>query len=112
MDSQLEELAQRVATEVVDRLEPGLVDKIASVVEQRFSVRFDEAEERLANGARVNMEALKTAIRLAAEGYGATLKAIDRRLDSLERKVDDNLRDHGLILKDHEQRISGLEQSH
>jgi DNA anti-recombination protein RmuC len=65
MDPQFEELAKHIADDV----------------EKRFSKRFDDAEERLSNGARANMEELKTAIQLSAEGYGATLEAIDRRLE-------------------------------
>ena len=95
MDPQFEELAKHIADDV----------------EKRFSKRFDDAEKRLSEGALVNMEELKTVVKLAAEGYGATLEAMNRRLEGLEQKLDDNLRDHGLILKNHEQRISGLEQS-
>ena len=64
MDPQFEELAKHIADDV----------------EKRFSKRFDDAEERLSNGARANMEEVKTAIQLAAEGYGATLDRIERHI--------------------------------
>ncbi|MGH9220286.1 MAG: hypothetical protein ACRD1W_13350 [Vicinamibacterales bacterium] len=69
MDPQFEKLAKHIADDVG----------------KRFSKRIDDAAERLSNGARANMEEVKTAIQLAAEGYGASLEAIDRRLERLEQ---------------------------
>lgn len=70
MEPQFEELAQRVA----------------DVVEKRLSKRFDDAERRLSDGARVHAENLEHEIKMAAEGYGGTLESIDRRLQHLETK--------------------------
>lgn len=98
MDPQFQELARRVATEVVEQLSPKLVAEITNSVEtsmeRRMTVHFDR------------MEGL---VKLAAEGYDATLKSIDRRLKRLEKKWDTKISDHDRVLANHNERISGLE---
>jgi hypothetical protein len=76
--------------------------------ETRLSEQFTGAETRLANGAKSHMEELREMPRLAAEGYGATLESIDRRLDRLELKVDNGFADHAKILRQHTVQINAL----
>ena len=67
------------------------------------------AEGRLAHQAKINVEAVKEQAKLAAEGYGATLEAINRRLDRIEKAVTDDIGAHDAVLKNHNERISALE---
>lgn len=112
MDPQFQELAKHIADDVVKRLDDVVVKRLGEAEKHLDGVigkRLDEAEKRLSEGARMNMEELRTATKLAAEGYAATLESIDRRLDRLEQKVDNGFRDHALLLTNHEQRITALE---
>ena len=102
MDPQFEELATRLASQVSDAV---------SAAEKRLSERIDDTERRLTDGARMHRENLETLVKAAADGYGATLESIDRRLDKLETKWDTQIADHGRVLADHGQRISALEQA-
>jgi DNA anti-recombination protein RmuC len=78
--------------------------------EERLSKRFDGAEQRLSEGARMNMEELRSTIKVAAEGYGSTLDRIERQLTELNTKFDTKLGDHDRVLRDHASRISALER--
>jgi hypothetical protein len=104
MDPQFEELAQRVADDVekrfskrfdeaekrlegvivgrLDDAEEGLAQTFEGA-ETRLSKQFADAEKRLSDGARMHMEDLKTTVTVVAEGYGATLDRIERRLTEL-----------------------------
>ena len=77
MDPQFEELATRLASHV-----SGAV----SAAEKRLTERIDDAERRLTDGARMHRENLETLVKMAADGYGATLESIDRRLEELNTK--------------------------
>ena len=59
----------------------------------------------------MHMERLETVVKLAAEGYGATLDRIDRELSELNAKVDSKFGDHDKVMLDHAARISALERS-
>ena len=76
--------------------------------EKRLSEQFADAEQRLADGAKAHMDELRTLVKLSAEGYGATLESIERRLTSLEKKVDNGFRDHGKILREHSIQLKAL----
>ena len=95
MDPQFEELARKVATEVVEQLSPKLLRSLEASMEQRMTVHFER------------MEGL---VKLASEGYGATLGSIDRRLQRLETKWDTKISDHDRVLANHNERISSLER--
>ena len=77
VDPAVEELVRKVAAEVADevagRLETRLTDRIETRLEHRMQVHFERIEGL---------------VQRAAEGYGATLESIDRRLDRLEQKVE------------------------
>lgn len=79
MDPQFEELAQRLKSE------------LATVVADQFAA----AESRLVGQYRIHAEEMKAEVKLAAEGYGATLEGIDRRLKELAVKWDTKIADHG-----------------
>ena len=90
MDPQFEELARRLAGDV----------------DGRFLQRIEQFEKR----AQVYMEELRSTVKLAAEGYGATLERIDRQLADLNAKVDTKFGDHDTALLDHASRIKALER--
>ena len=99
MDSQFEELARKVATEVIEQLSPKLVTEITRSVETSMEQRMT-----------VHFERMEGLVKMAAEGYGATLGSIDRRLKRLEKKIDTKVSDHDHVLANHNERISSLEQ--
>lgn len=106
MDEQFEALAQRIADEVEKRFSQRFDE-----AERRLDARFDDAERRLSDGARVHAENLEHEIKIAAEGYGATLESIDRELKRLDTKWDTQIADHNSVLLDHGKRIRKLETS-
>ena len=99
MDPQFEELARRVAAEVVAQLSPKLVSEITTSVESSMEHRMT-----------VHFERMDGLVKRSAEGYGATLDSIDRRLTRLEKKWDTRISDHDRALSNHNERISRLEQ--
>jgi len=94
MDPQLEELAERLKRE------------LATVVADQFAA----AEGRLVGQFRIHAEEMKAQVRLSAEGYGATLEGIDRRLRDLATKWNTKITDHDLVLSDHAKRVQTLER--
>jgi hypothetical protein len=103
MDPQFEELAQRLKDELAQHLESRLT---TAVVEHLAA-----AEGRLIGQYKIHAEEMKAEVNLAAEGYGATLESLDRRLDRLEKNWTARFGDHESLLKIHEKRISSLEES-
>ena len=97
-----EELIRKVADEVATKVADEVATKVATQVRQLA----DQVELRL----NVHFENTSDLVKRAAEGFDATLGSIDRRLDRLEEKVDNGFRDVAHVLKDHEQRITALEQ--
>ena len=83
--------------------------EVVQEINKSLDERFVGLEERLKNQAKMNMEELKTDVKWAAEGYGATLEGIERRLDDLNKKMDAKLADHDGILDVHNKRITALE---
>ena len=103
MDPQFEELAQRLKSE--------LAAVVADQMKKELADQFAAAENRLVGEYKIHTEEMKSAVKLLAEGYGASLDAIDRRLDNLERGWTARFGDHESLLRNHEQRITGLEQN-
>ena len=101
MDSQFDELAERLSIEIAKQL---------GAVEQRLTARVDHAEEELKRHSKAHMESLEEKVTLAAEGYGATLESIERSLKELSNKWDTKITDHDLALSNHAKRIENLEQ--
>ncbi len=94
-------------------------------VDKRFDAvdrRFDAIDERLdamdrkfeelptKSDLKVFMEEMAPQVKTAAEGYGATLDAIDRSIQLMSTRIRTKDRDRDLVLKDHGKRISALER--
>lgn len=113
MDPHFQELAKQIADDVVQRID-GVVVKRLGEAEKGFDdlivKRLGEAEKRLSDGAKMNMEELRTATKLAAESYGATLERIERELKSCKTDCDARFEDHNAVLDNHRKRITALEQ--
>ena len=106
MDPQFEELARKVATEVIEQLSPKLVADVSSKVAVEVA---HAVETRLEGRMQIHFEQMEGLVKRAAEGYGATLGSIDRRLKRLEKKWDTKITDHDRVLANHNERISSLE---
>ena len=87
MDPQFQELAREISEAVTAA--------VTEAVEKRLQIHF---------------EGVKDQVKLGAEGYGATLESIDRRLDRLEKDWQRNFRLHSKVLKNHSDRIDAIEK--
>ena len=103
-------LETRLAASLETRLAATLETRLTATLDSRLNERFDSFETRIEQRLQVHYERTSDLVKRAAEGYAATVESIDRRLDRLEKKVDHGFRDHARILKNHERRISALEQ--
>ena len=83
----------------------GQGGQLAELSKQLFETKIE-----MKSHARVNMEELKSEVKLAAEGYGATLEGIERQLSDLNTKFDTKCGNHDLVLTNHNTRITKLEQ--
>jgi len=84
-----------------------VADKLAEMSNQIAGLAKASAE--LKEQARTYREDLKDDVKRAAEGYDSTLKAINRQLSELNKKVDTRIGDHDLILSNHNERITRIE---
>lgn len=125
MDPQFSELSKQIAEDVSVSVTASIteavtasvteavnrhVSEVVTAAEKRLANEFAGAERRLSDQARVNTEAVREEAKAAADGYAATLDAINRRLDRIEISLTERLDDHDVVLKNHNQRISALEQ--
>ena len=79
------EIVKRDVTEVLKRDITEIVKRdVSEALKQHVTEVVTAAEKRLAKQARVNVEAVKSEAKLAAEGYGGVLQSIDDRLGRLE----------------------------
>ena len=138
MDPQLQKLASQIADAVEERLSGAFEERIKAQIDtfdQRVKTQFDQFEhrdelrikahidsldqrvqthiDRFEHRAELRMtmhfENLESSGTAAAERYGAILRAIERELADLNKKVDIKFRDQDLILSNHNQRITKLE---
>ena len=79
-------------------------------ISQDVARQLETAVKHLDDRAAIYMEDAKDLVKKAAEGYGGTLEAIDRRLGELATKWDTTIADHSLALQDHGKRIGRLER--
>ncbi len=90
------------------------ISKQLDGMEGRLTAHVDKqlaaAVKDLKHQAQIYKEELKEEVKLGAEGYGATLKGIERELAERNKKVDTSLGDHDLVLTDHSKRIIKLEE--
>ena len=105
MDPQFEELARAIAEIVVKG-----VDERLEQIKTGLDERLQQFKTDVESGLQVHFEDTKSVVVFAAEGYGGTLDAINRRLSRLETKVDRNYRLQAAVLKDHGERIDALEK--
>ncbi len=83
--------------------------RLTQTLSQVVARQLETAQQHLEGRLQVHAEDLKGLVTKAAEGYGATLETIDRKLGALNRKVDVGFADHGKVLADHSRRIVRLE---
>lgn len=106
MDQRFQELAREIADAVEKRLLGAFGDS-----ETRIKKHIDEFEKRAETRMQMHFESLEEKVTLAAEGYGATLQGIERRLTEITTDFDTKFHDHDLVLTDHSKRIVKLEES-
>jgi hypothetical protein len=94
MDPQLQELR----AQIVEDINKHVTDVVTA------------AEHRLAEQARVNVEAVTAEARLAAEGYAGSLDSINAQLKDLRKDVGKQFSHYDAVLKNHNDRITSLEQ--
>jgi gas vesicle protein len=104
------ELAPVLADQLTRDLAPVLVDQLKSELSTVVAEQFAAAESRLVGEYKIHAEEMKAEVKLAAEGYAATLEGIDRSLKELTSKWDTKITDHDLVLSNHAKRIEILEQ--
>lgn len=95
MDPQFEELARRVATEVIDQLSVKLTG-----LEYRFEAEFTR-----------QIHDMKDVLDRAAEGHAKTVESIHQTLNRLEKIVESTFGDDDSVLDQHNQRISTFEKN-
>ena len=101
------------------------IDQKFKVVDERFDAidrRFDGVDRRLdamdtkleemptRSELRAFVQEMTSQVKTAAEGYGATLEALQRDLRRLSSKVTTKDRHRDLVSTDHGKRISALER--
>lgn len=104
MDPQFQELAREISEAVAQRLRSEFGES-----ESRVKAHIDKFEQRAETRMKMHFENLEEKVKMAAEGYGATLDGIERELADLNKKVDTKFGDHDLVLTDHSKRIIKLE---
>jgi hypothetical protein len=104
------DLAPVLADQLKRELAPALVDELKSELSTVVAEQFAAAESRLVGEYKIHAEEMKEQVKLAAEGYAATLEGIDRSLKELANRWDTKITDHDLVLPNHAKRIENLEQ--
>lgn len=113
MDPQFQELSKQIAESVSAAVTESIERRLESQLrdsEERFKEHVDKLETRIEGRLAVQFEGVKDQVKRGAEGYGATLESIDRRLDRLEKDWNRNFRLHSSVLKNHADRIDVLEK--
>ena len=104
-------IVKRDITEIVKRDVTEIVKRdVSEALKHHVTEVVTAAERRLSKQALVNVEAVREEAKLAAEGYAATVDAIDGRLDRMEAKMDAKFGDYDAVLKNHNQRITALDE--
>ena len=93
MDPQFQELAATLTRDVGEAVKATV----------------DAAEKRLSEQARINVEAVKSEARLAAEGYAATVESIQADLAGIRATLDKKISLYDSVLTNHNDRIVALE---
>jgi hypothetical protein len=101
-------VGSQVLRERLDGVERKL-DALSASVDRRFDAvdqRFDRLEVR----SQVQVEEFRALVQRAAEGYGATLEHITRRLDEIHDVVTSRLSGHDAVLENHATRVDAHER--
>lgn len=109
MDPQFQELAQ-ITRDVTETVTAAVTQSVAAAVNKHVTEVVTAAEQRLAEQAKVNVEGVKAEARLAAEGFGGVLQSIDDRLGRLESDLTQQFDHCNAVLKNHNDRITTLEE--
>lgn len=114
MDPQFEELAGRITKDVTEAVKAHVTDVLAAAEQRLVRTNLEAltaAERRLSKQARVNVEAVKSEGRLAAEGYAATLESIERELKDFRSEWRAKTDDIDRVLSNHVGRIEEIEKT-
>ena len=120
MEEQFERLRQAISKDLADQFQSrsdelaarfeSREERLLKTISQDVARQLETAVKHLDDRAVIYMEGMKALVTKAAEGYGGTLEAIDRRLGDLATKWDTTIAYHGLALQDHGKRIEQLER--
>lgn len=118
MEITLEQVAGQIAD--ISKQLSGFETRLTTAVtdlKHQAAISMDDLKHQAAinmadlkHQTALNMDDLKQEVKLAGEGYGATLEGIERQLVELNAKVDTKFSDHDSILADHGLRITTLEE--
>jgi len=99
-----EAVDKRLPRDFEERITNNIEERLSGAFEQRIKTHINLFEQRAGLRMQMHFENLETKVTLAADGYGATLKKIERELVDLNKKVDEKFADHDLVLTDHNRR--------
>ena len=99
-----EAVDKRLPRDFEERITNNIEERLSGAFEQRIKTHINLFEQRAGLRMQMHFENLETKVTLAADGYGATLKKIERELIDLNKKVDEKFADHDLVLTDHNRR--------
>ena len=88
------------------------IGKRLELVDGRFDLmgkQVEATEKRILDAFKIHGEDLRTAVHKAAEGYGATLQSIERKVDETNRHWAAKWELHEDVLKNHAGRIAALD---
>jgi len=103
-------VTEAVTANVTAAVTANVTAAVTAAVNDHVTKVLTVAEQRLAHQAKVGVEAAKEVVKLAAEGYLASLDSIDRRLETIVKTMTTRLDDHDGILDNHNDRIKTLER--
>jgi len=79
--------------------------------EQRIKSHLEQFEQRAELRMKMHFENLEYVVKLAAEGYGATLERIERDVAGLKSTTQGGFADVKAVLENHNGRITKLEEA-
>jgi iron uptake system EfeUOB component EfeO/EfeM len=97
-------------TESVTAAVTESVEKRLESHSQDIKDQINKLENRVEERLQIHYEGVRDQVKRGAEGYGATLESIDRRLDRLEHEWNRNFQMHSQVLKSHADRIDAIEK--
>ena len=95
LDAKFRDSEERLHDKLAARFE-AREERLLTTISQDVARQLETAVKHLDDRAGIYMEGMKELVTKAAEGYGGTLEAIDRRLGELAGKWDTTIADHSL----------------